>query len=480
MAVRLSELAAELDRRGVMRRIVGDCDIDDVSIDSRAVGQGTLFGCVPGSTHDGHDFAAGAVRDGAVALLVTRGVGVDVPTIEVEATANRRAVAVAASMVHGNPSQSVPVVGITGTNGKTTTAAMLQSICEVAGLSPRVFGTLTGARTTAESTELQREMRRAVDSGRRIVIMEVTSHALELDRTHNVSFHTAVYTNLGHDHLDFHGSLDVYFAAKAKLFDEGVSANCVVNRDDAHGRILIDRITASGRGGSLSTYGLDDVADLRVSLAGSTFTWGGIDIVLPIGGTHNVYNALAAATAARVVGVGDAAIAEGLASLPGIPGRLQRVSVGAAFDVVVDYAHTPDSLRAVLESARATLKTDAKLVVVFGCGGDRDKTKRPEMGAVAHELADRVFVTNDNPRNEDPAVIAGEILSGMTAQGNVVVELDRRRAIAAAIGVAQPGDVVVIAGKGHESGQVVGSVTYAFDDAEEARRAVEAATGGPS
>lgn len=474
--MRLSALAAELDRNGWLRSRTGDAEIRDVHLDSRAVTPGSLFCCVVGGSHDGHDHAATAVRQGAVALLATRPVSdADVPTILVDPSNVRRAIAVSAAMVHGNPSREIPVVGITGTNGKTTTAAMLASIYRAAGRDPEVFGTLTGARTTAEATDLQRAMRAAVDDGRHVVIMEVTSHALVLDRTYGVSFSAAIFTNLGHDHLDFHGSLEAYFEAKARLFESEVAADSIVNVDDEHGRILFERINQRGR---VHGYGLGDVSNLVETLSSNSFSWRGLDVVVPLGGRHNVYNALAAATTAWVLGVSDGDIVRGLANLDRVPGRLERVEVEAPFSVYVDYAHTPDSLRAVLSAARSTLGSGAKLSVVFGCGGDRDATKRPLMGAVAGELADVVIVTTDNARSEDPAEIARQVAAGTDRREKFHIILDRRDAINHAIATASAGDIVVVAGKGHEQGQTIGTVTHDFDDMDEARGALLRVMGG--
>ena len=474
--MKLSALAAELDRNGWLRSRTGDAEILDAHLDSRAVTPGSLFCCVVGDTHDGHDHASAAVQQGAVALLVTRPVtDLGVPMIVVDPSSVRRAVALCAAVVHGNPSREVPVVGITGTNGKTTTAAMLASICIAAGRSPEVFGTLSGARTTPEATDLQRAIRGAVKAGRRVVIMEVTSHALVLDRTHGTTFRAAVFTNLGHDHLDFHGTVEAYFEAKSRLFEAGVADDSIVNVDDEHGRILFERLGGRGR---VHGYGLGDVSNLVESLSSNSFSWCGLDLVVPLGGRHNVYNALAAATTARVLGISDANIVHGLASLDRVPGRLERVEVEAPFTVYVDYAHTPDSLRAVLSAARATLASGAKLSVVFGCGGDRDATKRPLMGGIAGELADVVIVTTDNARSEDPATIAQQVIVGSPHGENFQVILDRRDAISHAVETAAAGDIVVIAGKGHERGQTIGTVTLDFDDMDEARGALLRVMGG--
>lgn len=481
--MKLSALAAELDRNGWLLARAGDVDVREVHLDSRAVTPGSMFCCVVGETHDGHDHAAAAVRDGAVALLVTKPVrGVDVPTLVVDKLAVRRAVAVCAAAVHGHPAREISVIGITGTNGKTTTAAMLASICDTAGMRPQVFGTLSGTRTTAEAPELQRSIRAAVDAGRGVVIMEVTSHALVLERTHAIPFRVAVFTNLGHDHLDFHGSMGEYFEAKARLFEPGVADDAVINVDDEHGRLLIERMTREGRSGNVHGYGLDDTSGLVESLSSNTLTWRGLDIEIPLGGRHNVYNALAAATTANVLGIADADIVRGLGVLGRVPGRLERVAVDAPFSVYIDYAHTPDSLRAVLSAVRSTLAAGAHLTVVFGCGGDRDVSKRPLMGAVAEELADVVVVTTDNSRSEDPAAIARQVTAGAADREKFHVILDRRDAIEFAIESAKSagsiGDVIVIAGKGHERGQTIGTVTHDFDDMDEARGALLRVMGG--
>lgn len=474
--VMLSDVARELQRSGLLVHSASlDVAVTDAHVDSRQADRNSLFCCIVGASADGHDHAAEAVGRGAAALVVSRLLDIDVPQLVVEESSMRRATAEAAALIHGHPSREIPVVGITGTNGKTTTAAMLGAICSASGISPEIFGTLTGSRTTAESTDLQRSMRRAIDSGRHIIIMEVTSHALTLDRTHGIAFRAAVYTNLGHDHLDFHGSLDAYFEAKAKLFDKGVAADFVVNRDDPHGRRLIDRITTSG--GALTTYGFDDAKGLVETMTQSVFEWNGIEVVLPIGGRHNVYNALAAATTARLLSVDDKAIAVGLKELGVVPGRMQKVDAAAPFSVYVDYAHTPDSLEAVLSAARAIPSTK-RLFVVFGCGGDRDPSKREHMGEVASRLADVAIVTTDNPRSEDPLAIANQVIAGATGSATIHIELDRRAAIRFAVGLAREGDVVIVAGKGHERGQTIGTVTHDFDDVVEVGRAVAQVMGG--
>jgi UDP-N-acetylmuramoyl-L-alanyl-D-glutamate--2,6-diaminopimelate ligase len=472
----LQDVARELDDSGLLVEVSRDADVvelRDVEHDSRAVGDGSLYCCVVGEHHDGHAFVENARRAGAVALLVSDPVSSVLPVVRVERSAMRRGMAIAARVVHSDPSAHVPVFGITGTNGKTTTAAFLAAILDVAQHRPRVFGTLTGVRTTPESTELQRSMRRAIDEGIGAVVMEVTSHALVLERTYGVSFETAIFTNLGHDHLDFHGTMDAYFEAKALLFVPGTTKSVVINGDDPHGAMLAERCRQAFDAQSMHVYGLADAQDLRETLDESSFIWGGQRIELSVGGRHNVMNALAAATAARAFGIDALTIARGLASVKLVPGRLQLVNSTSASNeprVFVDYAHTPDSLEAVLGAVRGACS--GRVLVVFGCGGDRDRDKRPVMGRVAAEHADVVVVTSDNPRSEDPQTIIDAVLGGVVSGGEVVTIMDRREAIDHAIAMARPGDVVVIAGKGHEQGQTFADGTVPFDDVEEARGAL--------
>jgi UDP-N-acetylmuramoyl-L-alanyl-D-glutamate--2,6-diaminopimelate ligase len=364
------------------------------------------------------------------------------------------------------------VVGVTGTNGKTTVTAMLQAVLSAAGRRCEVIGTLTGARTTPESTELQAQLAGFRDDGVDAVAMEVSSHALELHRVDGTWFSVAVFTNLGRDHLDFHRTEEAYFRAKARLFEPERCARAVVNRDDAHGRLLLDAARVP-----TVAYSLGDASDVAVGAAGSTFTWAGQRVELRVGGMFNVSNALAAATAARELGIDAATIAAGLSSAPPVPGRFEPVDAGQAFTVVVDYAHTPDGLEQVLRAARAAVsgRDRGRVLVVFGCGGDRDRSKRPVMGDVAVRLADRAWLTSDNPRSEDPMAIIDEVVTGVrdADRDRLVVEPDRRAAIASAVRDALPSDVVVIAGKGHETGQIVGEVTLPFDDRAVAREVLQ-------
>lgn len=431
-----------------------DVVVDDVFADHRQVRPGSLFCCVVGEHFDGHDFARDAVASGAVAVLAVHRVDVDVPLITVADV--RPAVGPIAALVHGDPSTTMSCVGITGTNGKTTTAALLAAILEADGRTVEVIGTLTGTRTTPEAADLQRDLAARRDRGCTDVVMEVSSHALAQHRVDAMHYTTAVFTNLSRDHLDFHGSMEAYFRAKARLFEPDLSERGVVDVDDAYGRLLRDAAQIP-----IVSFGAADAEPVE-SDAPVAFTWAGAPVVMALAGRFNITNALAAATAARALGVDDATIRTGLAGAPVVPGRFEPIVEGQPFTVVVDYAHTPDGLAKVLETARE-IAGDRRVLLVFGAGGDRDRTKRPLMGAVA-ESADVVVVTNDNPRSERPEAIAAEITSGMGHTDRVRIELDRRAAIAAALAEAEPGDVVLVAGKGHEATQTIGTDVQPFDD----------------
>jgi UDP-N-acetylmuramoyl-L-alanyl-D-glutamate--2,6-diaminopimelate ligase len=373
----------------------------------------------------------------------------------------------ASAEVYGRPSESVAVVGVTGTNGKTTVVTLLAEVLRRAGRRCEVIGTLTGARTTPEAPELQARLAECVATGVDVVAMEVSSHALALHRIDGTRFRVGVFTNLGTDHLDFHGTPEAYFAAKAALFEPARCEVGVVNLDDPHGRLLRDAAEIPIVGWSVESLG-----DLHLGPRGATFTWRGLRVELPMPGRHNVANALAVAEIASLLGLDDAEVLEGLAAGAVVPGRFEVVE-GEGATVVVDYAHTPDALRSVLGTARELLGPRGRLLAVFGCGGDRDASKRPAMGRVACEIADEVVLTNDNPRSEDPLRIIEEIRSGCS--GAPLVLPDRRSAIRAALASADVGDVVVIAGKGHEQGQQFAERSEPFDDrtvAAEERRAL--------
>jgi UDP-N-acetylmuramoyl-L-alanyl-D-glutamate--2,6-diaminopimelate ligase len=435
-----------------------------MTLDSRHVQPGALFCCVPGHTFDGHDFAQAAVDSGAVALLSERPLELGVPQIVVDAV--RPALGPLADALNGHPSRAMTVVGITGTNGKTTTAHLLASMFEAAGWRAATLGTLSGTRTTPEAPALQGTLAELRRGGVDAIAMEVSSHALSQHRVDGVRFAAATFTNLSQDHLDFHQTMEQYFAAKAELFRPGRAAIAVVNADDPWGLRLLDRLA----GARVVTFSMADVMDVMIDGDGSRFRWHGIELSLRLGGRINIPNALAAATTAEALAVPPAAIAEGLAAVNVVPGRFQSVDLGQPFQVLVDYAHTPVALEQALLSAREL--TTRRVIVVFGCGGDRDQAKRPLMGAVATRLADLVVLTSDNPRGEDPQHIIDEVRRGAESgrghgaagPGRLVVEPDRAAAIAKAFTAARADDVVVIAGKGHETSQELADGSVPFDD----------------
>lgn len=447
--------------------------INDVVIDSRSASDGALFCCVRGEQADGHDFAAAAVQQGASALLCSHPLPLPVPQLISEDV--RRDMSRASAEVWGRPSSSLTVVGVTGTNGKTTVVSMITAIMNAAGRHSQMIGTLTGERTTPEAPDLQRKLSRFRDEGVEVVAIEVSSHALVQHRVADVDFDLAVFTNLGRDHLDFHKTEEAYFAAKALLFEPDLSERSVVNVDDVHGRLLADAA-------NIPTIGVsrNDVDSVETSDEGTTFRWNGIRLSIPMIGLHNVDNAILAAASCRELGISDDQICAGLSGLPQVPGRFEMIPLPAQRNpgiadirVIVDYAHTPDALTSALSAARELAGQRHRVVVVFGCGGDRDREKRPMMGAVAAALSDVTIVTSDNPRSENPLSIIDAIVDGFNHAENgrpkateLRVESDRRRAIADALDLARDGDVVVIAGKGHESGQTIAGRTEPFDDRE--------------
>ncbi len=459
---------AGLAARGLLREVRGDLSVDvsGVTMDSRRVQPGSLFACVPGSAADGHLFAGSAVADGAVALLCERPLEIDVPQIVVAPV--RRALGPVADAVYGHPSHKLTIAAVTGTNGKTTTCSFLKAIFDANGWPAMTVGTLTQRRTTPEAPELHLLLADWQRGGGRAAAMEVSSHALDQHRTDSVRFAAGVFTNLSPEHLDYHGTMEAYFEAKARLFEPGRVGVAVVNRADPWGRKLIERIGAGPD--RLETFALEDAENLELTPAGSRFRWAGHEVSLRVGGEFNAANALAAATCAAALGIDAPTVVEGLESVESIPGRFQPVAAGQPFTVIVDYAHTPDGLAKVLDTARRVCS--GRLIVVFGAGGDRDREKRPLMGEATATRADLVVVTSDNPRSEDPDAIIAQILSGAAGSSNVIVEPDRAHAIATALANAREGDVVVIAGKGHEKGQEIGGRVLPFDDAEVARDAL--------
>jgi UDP-N-acetylmuramoyl-L-alanyl-D-glutamate--2,6-diaminopimelate ligase len=453
-----------------------DLEVSDLAYDHRTVGPGTLFFCVPGMTRDGHEFATEAVARGAVALVVERALNAGVPEIVVPSV--RAAMAPAAARMFGDPTLQLNVVGVTGTNGKTTSAYLVKALLEAGGLKTGLLGTVKCViggveqevvRTTPEAIDLQRTFRAMLDCGDRACAMEVSSHALALHRADAIHYAVAIFTNLSRDHLDFHPTMDDYFAAKRRLFAELRPRVAVINVDDPHGRELASEVPDAITFGLVSREASYRAADVHTDLRGARFTVvgpdGPLELSSPLRGLFNVYNVLGALAAARALGVQLATSVAALGHANPVPGRFEPVDEGQDFAVLVDYAHTPDSLENVLRAAREICS--GRLHVVFGAGGDRDRGKRPLMGEIAQRLADHVVVTSDNPRSEDPEAIIAEILAGA---GEVAWMVDRREAIAETIASAQPGDVVVIAGKGHEQGQeFAGGYKVPFDDRVVAR-----------
>jgi UDP-N-acetylmuramoyl-L-alanyl-D-glutamate--2,6-diaminopimelate ligase len=477
-----------------------DVEITGVAFDSREVVPGDIFCCVPGARFDGHDHAAAAVTAGARALLCEHPVGSGVCEAVVDSV--RAAMGLVAAAVYGDASRELQVAGITGTNGKTTTTFMLESVLSAAGRITGLTGTVEThvagrvepvRHTTPEAPELHRLLRRMRDAGVDAVAMEVSSHALDQHRVGGVHFAVAAFTNLSQDHLDYHATMEDYFAAKARLFTPELTEVAVVCVDDAWGRQLVAGIgttlpvityTATGQSGA-DVAALDVAASMTetsfmLHLEGRRSPKAARRVRLPVGGAFNAANAACAAACAGVLGVGVDDIVTGLEAMPPVPGRFEPVTLppgggGLDFAVVVDYAHTPDGLDNVLRAARDLLPTGARLICVFGCGGDRDKAKRPLMGAAAARHADVVVVTSDNPRSEDPAAIIADILPGIetaSTGAEVVVEPDRAAAIRVAVGAARSGDVVVVAGKGHERRQEIGGRIVPFDDRAVARAAL--------
>jgi UDP-N-acetylmuramoyl-L-alanyl-D-glutamate--2,6-diaminopimelate ligase len=468
-AVRLDALLAEANLDvGLLETVSGDttAEVRSLTMDSRRVVPGALFACVPGQTRDGHEFAPAAVAGGAAALLTERNLELDVPQVQVSSV--RRALGPIADAFYGHPSRALTIIGITGTNGKTTTCALLQGVFEANGWRTDTIGTLTQQRTTPEAPELQEHLADWRRGGGHAVAMEVSSHALVQHRVDAVRFAAGVFTNLTPEHLDYHRSMDDYFAAKAMLFAPDRVGLAVVNRSDEWGQRLLKLLSEGPI--PVETFGPEDAVDVELRAGRTRFTWGGQRITIQVGGRFNIVNALAAACCAQALGVEPSTIAAGLESISGVRGRFEAVDAGQPFTVFVDYAHTPDGLVQALRGAREL--ATGRLLVVFGAGGDRDHEKRPLMGAAATELADLAVVTSDNPRSEDPDAIIEQVVAGARHRSKLVIEPDRAAAIATALATAQPGDVVLIAGKGHEVGQEIAGRILPFDDVEQARKAL--------
>ncbi|MFL5833619.1 MAG: UDP-N-acetylmuramoyl-L-alanyl-D-glutamate--2,6-diaminopimelate ligase [Solirubrobacterales bacterium] len=470
--MKLAELIAGLPGA----RVVGDASVGvvDLAYDSRKVEPGTLFFCVVGEKADGHEFGARAVEEGAAALVVEREL-TELAVPQVVVGDSRAAMAPLAARFWGDPTAELRMVGVTGTNGKTTTAFLVQEILKAANFPCGLLGTVKQVvggvekevvRTTPEAIELQATFRAMLEGGDEACVMEVSSHAMTLHRADAIHFEVAIFTNLTQDHLDFHADMEDYFLAKRKLF-EMEPKTAIVNVDDPYGRRLASEfecITFSAEGAEAD----HSARDVSFDAGGARFSVGEMDLRTALPGHFNVANALGAFAAAEAIGVGSEIAAAGLARAGRVPGRFEPVDEGQGFTVLVDYAHTPDSLENVLRAARRL--TDGNVISVFGAGGDRDRDKRPKMGRAGAELSDLAVITSDNPRSEDPEAIVAEVASGAGGAAELEVVVDRRAAIALALVRAQPGDTVVIAGKGHEQGQEFeNGRKIPFDDREVAR-----------
>jgi len=470
--VRLDELVAELSGARVVGN--GSVAISELVYNSRRVEPGSLFFCVVGEKVDGHEFGARAVEEGAAALVVEREL-TELAVPQVVVPDSRAAMAPLAARFWGDPTAELRVVGVTGTNGKTTTAFLVREILEAASYPCGLLGTVKQVvggvekevvRTTPEAIELQATFRQMLEGGDEACAMEVSSHAMSLHRADAIHFEVAIFTNLTQDHLDFHADMEDYFLAKRKLFETGPKT-AIVNVDDPYGRRLAEEfecVTFSAEGAE-ADYSAEDV---EFDAGGARFTVAEMRLRTGLPGHFNVANALGAFAAAEAMGVGAEIAAAGLAKAARVPGRFEPIDEGQGFAVLVDYAHTPDSLENVLRAARPL--TEGRLISVFGAGGDRDRDKRPKMGRAGAELSDLTVVTSDNPRSEDPEAIVAEVAAGAAGAKELEVVVDRREAIALALGRAVPGDTVVIAGKGHEQGQEFeAGRKVPFDDREVAR-----------
>ena len=484
---------------GVARALEGtltggdaDASVSGVTHDSRQARAGWLFVAIRGEKADGNRFAADVMKQGAVGVIseIERPADFGGAWIQVEDA--RRALALAADEVHGRPSRELKLVGVTGTNGKTTTAYLIAAVAEAAGESVALVSTVeyrvAGERqpalhTTPEASDLQRILRRAVDAGCRVAVMESSSQALDLHRCDALRYEVAAFTNLTRDHLDYHGTMEAYFDAKRRLFDGRLGEPprvSVINKDDEYGRRLSQEISAAGR--SVLRFAIDTGAEVNArgvefSMSGTRMTLvtpeGEREVTSPLVGRPHVYNILTAAACAHALGLSLDATADALKTCGGAPGRFERVAHAGDFAVVVDYAHTDDALRNVLRTARDV--TRGRVITVFGCGGDRDRTKRAPMGEAAAALSDVVIATSDNPRTEDPEAILRDVEVGLLKVGKPYLKIvDRREAISRAIEEARAGDLVVIAGKGHEDYQIIGTEKRHFDDREVALESLSA------
>jgi len=477
----LEELTHGLDIKPLAQSFANGLDISGIAYDSRKVKPGDLFVCIKGFTVDGHDYVNAAAANGAAAIVASRAVEANVPILYVSHT--RAALAHVANAFYGYPSKELKLIGVTGTNGKTSVTYLLKSILEHANKKVGLIGTnqnmigdkvVESSFTTPESPELQQLLREMLQSGVEYVVMEVSSHALEQMRVGGCAFETAVFTNLTHDHLDYHHDMETYYLEKRKLFD--MCKTAVINTDDAYGKRLAGEaecpyITYSAEADSIGGKGANAIVakDIKLSARGVNFSvaYGETQTAMRLGmlGRFSVYNAMSAIGAAIQLGFTTEDAQKGLIIAKGVKGRAEMVGINKDYSVIIDYAHTPDGLKNIISSVREF--APGRIVVLFGCGGDRDPSKRVSMGETAGELADFCIVTSDNPRTEDPAVIISEILPGVERSGCEYIAIENRRAaIRYALEHAHTGDTIVLAGKGHETYQIIGTAKYDFDERE--------------
>lgn len=480
--MKLKELLREIDYKGSSVFPCGeDIDIKGISSDSKTVRKGYLFIAVSGTNLDGHKFANEAIDKGCVAVVLEKDVAIPDGIAQIFVSDSRTAAPKIANNFFGRPIEKLKCIGITGTNGKTTISYLIDSIISAAGHKAAVIGTISykigkrvipATNTTPGPIDLYSFMNEAVKNSSDHFVMEVSSHALDQNRVGGIDFSAAIFSNLTGDHLDYHKTFDEYFRAKSRLFESlGDDAYAVINIDDEWGKRLV-KLTK----GRVVTYGTKLAADylashIELSLDGTRFTIdlpkGKLAVTSKLIGLHNVYNMVAAAACGMSLGFSAEEVKRGLENLKAVPGRLEPVDCGQPFKIFVDYAHTDDALYNVLSALRPLISK--KVIVVFGCGGDRDRTKRPRMGKVVSDMADFAIVTSDNPRSEEPQAIADEITAGITKK-NYKVTLDRSRAIEEALSMAKEGDCVLIAGKGHEAYQILKNTAIAFDDKEVAKK----------
>jgi len=441
--------------------------VKGLSYDSRNVKEGDLFFCISGECNDGHDYAQEAITNGAAAVIVDREIQTHSPQIKVDNV--RSAMAEIAEIFFNFPSKKLTTVGVTGTNGKTTTVNLLAEIATYAGENAASIGTLTGIRTTPEAPDLQKQIHDLAEEGKSFLAMEVSSHALSQRRISNIKYDLAIFTNLSHDHLDYHGDMESYYEAKSLLFTPNHAKYAVINVDTPFGKRLAQEIEIPHK-----TVSIGDVKIIEESIQRNIFQWEGKTIEMQTPGTFNIENAVSAAFAAEALGFKKESIVNGLSQAQALPGRFEVIdSKNNGPTVIIDYSHTPDGLRKVLLSAK-NIPGIKNVHVVFGCGGDRDKSKRPQMGAVSENAATDVYLTSDNPRSEDERSIINDVLAGFRNPTDVYIEPDRRKAIFQAIKMSDPKDVVIIAGKGNEVSQEIKGQFHPFKDSDVARDGLEA------